>query len=99
MSDKTELEEYHEFVDSTSAQRGLEWAALGLAAEAGEVAGAIEKHLRKGSDDFDGLQQKVMDELGDVLWFAAEVCNELNLNLDEVLEHNIDKLRKRASLQ
>lgn len=97
MTESTELCEYQEFVDGTSAQRGLEWAVLGLCAEAGEVAGEVEKHVRKGSDDFDWLRVKVLDELGDVLWYAAEICNELGLDLDDVIIRNIEKLNSRNS--
>jgi NTP pyrophosphatase (non-canonical NTP hydrolase) len=93
--DKTELEEYQEWVKSVSADRGLQWAILGLAAEAGEVAGVIEKWLRK--DDSVGIpKQGLLDEIGDVIWYATEICNQTGITLDEVIEHNISKINERV---
>lgn len=90
--DKTELEEYQEWVASTSAGRGANWAAMGVAAEAGEVLALFEKSVRRETP-VDTAQ--VEDELGDVLWFVAEVCNSLQLSLDDVLMHNIEKINAR----
>lgn len=95
MSDKTELTEYQEWVNSVSARRGVTWATVGLTSEAGEVAGEIEKWLRK---DY-GLpapKDAIFDELGDVLWYVAEICNSLDISLDEVIEHNISKTNQRV---
>jgi NTP pyrophosphatase (non-canonical NTP hydrolase) len=95
--DKTELEEYQEWVSSVSAHRGLHWAILGLNAEAGEVAGVLEKDMRKcGKVHSDGFEHDILDELGDVLWYAAEICNVLEITLDEVIEHNIEKINRRV---
>lgn len=93
----TELEEYQEWVSSTSSKRGLVWAALGLAAEAGEVVGNLEKWLRK---DYGAAppKEKTLDELGDVLWFMAEICNSLEITLDDVILHNIEKINGRRQV-
>ena len=97
----TELEDYQLWVDTTSAARGLEWATMGLAAEAGEVAGALEKFIRNGApeDDFDKMREAMKLELGDVLWYVAEICNELCLTMDEVIDDNIEKINIRRSRQ
>jgi NTP pyrophosphatase (non-canonical NTP hydrolase) len=74
----------------------LIYPILGLTNEAGEVAGKIKKIFR----DKDGLigeteRAALKGELGDVLWYLAQVCTELDLSLDEVAEHNIEKLYSR----
>lgn len=72
----------------------LVYLALGLASEAGEVAGKIKKHIRDGNE----LDREAMDkELGDVLWYVSELCTELDLHLGEVAEANIEKLLSRQS--
>jgi NTP pyrophosphatase (non-canonical NTP hydrolase) len=70
----------------------LNQGANGLASEAGEVLGLLEKWLYYGHPlDRD----KVADELGDCLWYVAEMCNALHLNLSDVMEANIAKLKTR----
>ena len=72
------------------------YPALGLVNEAGEVAGKIKKVFR----DKDGLineetRQALKAELGDVLWYIAQVATELDLSMDEIAEYNIAKLYDR----
>jgi NTP pyrophosphatase (non-canonical NTP hydrolase) len=72
------------------------YPTLGLANEAGEVAGKVKKIFR----DKQGLigpaeREALTSELGDVLWYLAQVCTELELSLDEVAEANIEKLYSR----
>ena len=74
------------------------YPTLGLTNEAGEVAGKIKKVFR----DKDGLisdetREALKAELGDVLWYLAQVATELNLSLDEIAEHNIAKLLDRQA--
>src|SRR5574339_511195 len=72
------------------------YPVLGLANEAGEVAGKIKKVFR----DKDGqinpeTRDALKAELGDVLWYLAQVATELDLTLDEIAEYNIEKLYSR----
>jgi NTP pyrophosphatase (non-canonical NTP hydrolase) len=67
-----------------------------LTNEAGEVAGKIKKIFR----DKDGVigeaeREALKSELGDVLWYLAQVCTELEISLDAVAEANIEKLYSR----
>lgn len=72
------------------------YPALGLVNEAGEVAGKIKKVFRdKGGEISDETRQALKAELGDVLWYLAQVATELDLSLDEIAEHNIAKLYDR----
>jgi len=72
------------------------YPTLGLSSEAGEVAGKIKKILRdKGGLLSDDDRQEIAKELGDVLWYVAQIASELKLNLDEVAQNNITKLYSR----
>ena len=72
------------------------YPTLGLVNEAGEVAGKIKKVFRdKDGQINEQTQSALKAELGDVLWYLAQVCTELDLSLDEVAEYNIDKLYSR----
>ncbi|KXK13141.1 MAG: MazG nucleotide pyrophosphohydrolase [Chloroflexi bacterium OLB14] len=77
---------------------GVIYPTLGLVNEAGEVSGKIKKIFR----DKDGVigeaeKEALKAELGDVLWYIAQVCSELNLSLDEVAQANIEKLLDRQA--
>ena len=72
------------------------YPTLGLTNEAGEVAGKVKKIFRdKGGVIGEADRQALKGELGDVLWYLAQMCTELGLSLDEVAESNIEKLYSR----
>jgi len=73
-------------------ERRLMVAALGLAGEAGEFANLVKKMTAHGHP-YDPASLK--DELGDVLWYLAEAATASGLNLEEIGQDNVDKLRKR----
>jgi len=75
---------------------GVIYPTLGLANEAGEVAGKIKKIFRdKGGVIGEAEHEALKSELGDVMWYIAQVCTELDISLDEVAEGNIAKLASR----
>lgn len=67
-------------------------AALGLSGESGEFADTVKKHLFHGHP-LETLELK--KELGDVLWYVALACDSLGLSLADVMQTNIEKLRRR----
>lgn len=74
------------------------YPTLGLANEAGEVAGKLKKVFRdKGGEISPETRTALQAELGDVLWYLAQVCTELDISLDEVAESNIAKLLDRQA--
>lgn len=76
--------------------RALEYLALGLTSEAGEVAGKIKKLLRDEDSWFtEESYQALLSELGDVLWYLAMLADELYTPLGEVAHGNINKLKDR----
>ena len=74
------------------------YPTLGLCGEAGEVADKVKKVLRDRQGSFDAA---VIDdlrlELGDVLWYVAQLASELGLDLGEIAEANLAKLASRAA--
>lgn len=74
-------------------------ALAGLAAEVGEVNGVFQKHLRKvanGTAEQDAPdEQKVVDELGDVLFYLTRLAHICGYSLDTVVNRNMEKLQNR----
>lgn len=75
--------------------KGLSCAALGLTGEAGEVADIVKKvvHHRHPLDG--AAREKLIKELGDVLWYVAHAASVLGVTLDHVAAVNVAKLRAR----
>ena len=74
------------------------YPTLGLVNEAGEVAGKIKKVFRDKDGQISAETREALKaELGDVLWYLAQVATELELSLDEVAEANITKLLDRQA--
>ena len=67
---------------------------FGLLEEAGEVAGVFKRMLR-GDYSPDVAGEKLMKELGDVLWYLSRVAADNNVTLQQIAEANIDKLESR----
>lgn len=65
---------------------------MGLAGETGEVVDMFKKHIYQGKvlDICD-----VIEEIGDVLWYVANLCNVNNITIEECMLNNAEKLRKR----
>ena len=77
-------------------EHGVIYPALGLASEAGEVAGKVKKALRDDQGKIsEQRREKIKDELGDVLWYVAQLATDLNLDMEEVAAGNIGKLQSR----
>ena len=92
----TNLRKYQELCKVTAKKFSdktkeiLSWG-LGIAGEAGDVAGCIKKTFSHNNDQRDGIKEN----LGDALWYAAMICNFFGWDFQEVLEENIKKLKKR----
>jgi NTP pyrophosphatase (non-canonical NTP hydrolase) len=94
-----ELAEYQRLSRRTAEyprEAWLAYPALGLAGEAGEVAEHAKKAIRDDAGEItDERRAAVGKELGDVLWYVAQLATELGLDLDEIAETNLDKLLSR----
>lgn len=76
---------------------GLLYTVLGLVGEAGELANQAKKILRDDNGEISlERQAKLIDELGDVLWYVANLSIELGWDLTCVADLNLQKLHLRA---
>jgi NTP pyrophosphatase (non-canonical NTP hydrolase) len=65
---------------------------MGLAGETGETVDIFKKHIYQGKDlDIND----VIEEIGDILWYIANLCNVNKITMKECMESNVEKLRKR----
>lgn len=67
-------------------------AVMGLCGESGECIDIVKKWLAQGHE-LD--REKLAGELGDVAWYLAEAATALDLPLEQILEGNIEKLKRR----
>lgn len=65
---------------------------MGLCGESGEAIDIVKKHLAQGHE-LD--REALVKELGDIAWYLAETAYALDVKLEDVLQGNIDKLKKR----
>jgi NTP pyrophosphatase (non-canonical NTP hydrolase) len=74
------------------------YPTLGLCGEAGEVADKVKKVIRDRDGQFSPEVIRALElELGDVLWYVAQLATELGLDLEQVAQANLDKLTSRAA--
>lgn len=67
---------------------------LGLAGEAGGLLSEYKKYLRDGAAHR-LFKERVSEELGDILWYVANVATKFDLDLDDVAQENLAKTRDR----
>jgi NTP pyrophosphatase (non-canonical NTP hydrolase) len=94
-----EFSEYQRFSRRTAGyprEAWLTYPALGLAGEAGEVAEHVKKVVRDDGGMIDDERRAAMSkELGDVLWYVAQLASELGLELEDIARENLEKLFSR----
>ncbi|WP_411867484.1 nucleoside triphosphate pyrophosphohydrolase family protein [Vulcanococcus limneticus] len=74
------------------------YPTLGLCGEAGEVADKVKKVLRDSGGVFSPeVREALKLELGDVLWYVAQLASELDFELEEIGAANLAKLASRAA--
>jgi len=94
MANNLSFDQYQESTQKTAIypkDQALEYLALGLNGEAGEVAEKVKKHIRDGKK----LDEDFAKELGDVLWYLTRLVDELNAEMEYVAQANLDKLLDR----
>lgn len=90
------LNEYQEaayqFASKKAQQDPILNGVLGLSGESGECADIVKKFLFQGHEL---NKEKLMDELGDVLWYVSLTAKGLGYSLEEIASYNIEKLSSR----
>jgi NTP pyrophosphatase (non-canonical NTP hydrolase) len=98
----TGFEDYKQAIDPlvlyprSTQLEALQYVALGLNGEAGEVAEQIKKAMRNDGGEL--TPQRIEDlkkEAGDVLWYLTRLAAELNTSLAEIAQINVEKLYQR----
>ncbi len=101
--------DYEKFVQkrSTTAEDGRKYAALGLSGESGEVFEdvlglllavtktneSVKKFLRNG--DKEKYRERIVSELGDVLFYTTKVGQDVEASLSEIMDENFKKIEER----
>lgn len=72
------------------------YPTLGLTGESGECADKVKKVIRDGNAEFtDEKKAEIAKEIGDVLWYCANLANDIGYTLDTIAEMNYAKLKSR----
>ena len=78
------------------AGENLLYPTLGLCGEAGEVAEKVKKMVRDDAGVLSAERRDALSkELGDVLWYVAQIATEADLDLGEIAGSNLEKLLSR----
>jgi len=97
-SDIMDWETYRKWTRTTAEypkDREEEYLMIGLANEVGEVLGKYKKHLRGDMMVLQDFREGLIDELGDVMWYFARICDTLDVKMYEVMVRNMNKLTDR----
>ena len=72
------------------------YPTIGLVGEAGEIANKVKKVIRDDNSKLNNKnREELAYELGDIMWYVAQLSTELNIKLSKVVEMNIEKLTQR----
>lgn len=78
--------------------QGITYTALGLASEAGEVAGKVKKIIRDKGGVFDEQSRRdIASEVADCLWYIAGLARELDIPMEHMAVSNLEKLASRQA--
>lgn len=91
--------EYQKLAEETDQvaqddEKGKLVPLLGLAGEVGTLLSEYKKFLRDGSAH-ERFDEQVAEELGDLLWYIANVATKFGLDLEDVAKSNLEKTRGR----
>ena len=73
----------------------LATAAVGISAESGEFLEIVKKMVFQGKPWDEHNRKHLIIELGDVMWYVAQACMALDVDFDDVIKGNVQKLEKR----
>ena len=70
-------------------------ASIGISAESGEFMEIVKKMIFQGKPCNEDNLEHLKIELGDIMWYVAQACMALEVDMEDVLYTNIKKLEKR----
>lgn len=90
------MSEYQALAQRTASTKApgskIENGCLGLIGEAGEVADLVKKWMYQSGEEAPLPREKLIEELGDVLWYCAELCAGLESDIADVYPDRVDRL-------
>ena len=94
---KLTFNDYHKSDRATAIYKdGIFYPALGLCGESGEVADKIKKIYRDNNGIIsEDNKEQLVKEMGDVLWYLANMATDLNMTLEDVARKNLEKIQIR----
>ena len=98
------FEEYQEIIEDFAVYprdnelAAISYLALGLNGEAGEVADQVKKAIRNDGHINDERREKIIEELGDVLWYLTRIAIEFDASMADIAVNNVEKLQNRKRL-
>lgn len=69
--------------------------AIGLSSEAGEASDLVKKLVFHGGEYDETFKAQLIKELGDVVWYMAQLTRILDISFDDIIKTNVDKLSHR----
>lgn len=95
------FDEYQKIARTTAIYNndlGAIYTALGLAGETGEVVEHIKKMVRDNNRlPTPERRADITKELGDVMWYVANLASDLDISLEDVVSTNLAKIKDRAA--
>jgi NTP pyrophosphatase (non-canonical NTP hydrolase) len=95
------LDDYQKLASMTAIyprESGLSYTALGLAEEAGEIAGQAKRITRDDGGYMTAERlERLTGECGDALWYVSQLAHELGVRLSDVASLNLAKLKDRQA--
>lgn len=95
-----DFEEYQKKAGKTAIYpdigKNFVYPTLGLVGEAGELANKAKKIIRDNNSEInEEHKENIRGELGDVLWYVSQTATEFGLSLEDIANHNLEKLADR----
>jgi len=93
-ANRTDQRPLGEADDEISREMALVFPLMGMASEVGSLLNQYKKHVRDG-DAHPLFSQRVKEELGDILWYVANLAAKLDFDLDDVAQLNLSRIAER----
>lgn len=70
-------------------------STIGMSSESGEFAEIVKKVLFQGKPFTDQTKVHLKSELGDIIWYWINACRAIDVDPNEVISQNVEKLQSR----
>ena len=94
-----DMNQYQEAARETAIfpkDKSLMYLTLGICGEAGEIAEKVKKHIRDNTSHHQ-LRESLILEIGDVMWYLANLADAIHVDMDWIAIQNIEKIKSRMN--